>query len=189
MLSLGGACAKAGGLSSLSSFTFTSTIYYIPLTDAWITGTELLLKESPLEVFQSFLPGYDSDGALADTFCVRVVDQHHNHLVRFSSHRQCISLGAVAHVCISCSMLEELFVVVKFTEMVYLPFFLWEFFYRRIFRRTLYRYLPRQRIYIQCVSLPQAYRPHGMPLSMHWTSLANAVQRFPRLESKHRSGT
>jgi hypothetical protein len=122
MLTLGGACMKEGGLSSLRSFT--STIYYKPLADAWITGIELLLKESPLEVFESYMPDYDSDGALADTFCVRVVNQHRDHLVRFSFHRQCISLAAVEYVCISCPRLEELFVTVKFTEMVYLPFFL-----------------------------------------------------------------
>ncbi|KAN0116626.1 hypothetical protein V8E52_005770 [Russula decolorans] len=111
-------CTKAGGLSSLRSFT--STIYYKPLPDAWITGTELLLEESPLEVFQSYMPDYGSDGALADTFCVRVVNQHRDHLVRFSFHRQCISLGAVEHVCISCPRLEELFVTVKFTEVAHL---------------------------------------------------------------------
>ncbi|KAI0265730.1 hypothetical protein BGY98DRAFT_538290 [Russula aff. rugulosa BPL654] len=63
---------------------------------------------------------FDSDGALADTFCVRVVNQHRDHLVRFSLNRQCISLGAVEHVCISCPRLEELFVAVKFTEMAHL---------------------------------------------------------------------
>src|SRR6266852_95477 len=119
MLSLGIACARAGGLSSLRSFTF-STIYSTQLTDAWITGTELLLKESPLEFFQSYMPDYDMDKTLADAFCVRVVDQHRDHLVRFSSHRRCISLGAVEHLCISCSNLEELFVAVDFTEMVHL---------------------------------------------------------------------
>ena len=117
---------KAGGLSSLRSFTWT--IYYEPLTDAWITGTELLLNESPLEVFQSYRRNYDSEGAIADAFCVRIVDQHRDHLVRFSFHRQCISLAAVEHVCISCPRLEELFVTVKFTEMVYLPFFLGNLF-------------------------------------------------------------
>jgi hypothetical protein len=185
MLTLGGACTKEGGLSSLRSFT--STIYK-PSTDAWITGTELLLKESPLEDFQSYMPEYDSGGALADTFCVRVVNQHRDLLVRFSFHRQCISLGAVEHVCISCPRLEELFVTVKFTEMVYLPFFFGKFIYRRIIRRTLYRYLPRQRIYVQCISLPQTDRSRGMPLCMHWTSPAKVVQRFPWLESKQMSG-
>jgi hypothetical protein len=114
---------KAGGLSSLRSFM--STIYYKlgPFTDAWITGIELLLKESPLEDFRSYILPDDSGEVLADTFCVRVVNQHRDHLVRFSFHRQCISLGVVEHVCISCPRLEELFVTVKFTEMVHLPFF------------------------------------------------------------------
>ena len=92
------------------------------LTDAWINGIELLLKESPLEVFQSYMPD-DVDVTLDDTFCVRVVDQHRDHLVRYSSHRRCISLGAVEHVCTSCPRLEELFVAVEFTELVHLPFF------------------------------------------------------------------
>ena len=120
---------KAGGLSSLRSFT--STIHYKPLTNAWISGIELLLEESPLEVFQSYMPNCDSDGALADTFCVRVVNQHCDHLVRFSFHRQCISLGVVEHVCISCPRLEELFVTVKFTEMVYPPFIFGEIYLRK----------------------------------------------------------
>jgi len=119
MLVLGGACMKAGGLSSLRSFT--SIIYYKPLIDAWITGTELLLKDSPLEAFQSYLPDFDSDGA-PDTFCARIIYQHRDHLVRFSSHRKCISLGVIEHACVSCPRLEELFVTVRFTEMVYLPF-------------------------------------------------------------------
>lgn len=94
-----------------------------------MTGTESLLKESPLEVFQSYMPYYDWDGAHADTFCVRVVDQHRDHLVRFSFHRQWINLGAVEHVCISCPKLEELFVTVKFTEMVHPPFLFFGSFY------------------------------------------------------------
>ena len=186
MLTLGGACVRAGGLSSLRSFT--STIYYKSLPDAWITGTESLLEGSPLEVFQSYILDYESDTALADTFCVNIVNQHRNHLGRFSFHRQCISLSAVEHVCISCPRLEELFVTVKFTEMVYLPFFLGEFIYRRIIRRTLYRYLPRQRIYVQCISLQQTDGSRGTPLSMHWTSFANVVQRFHWLELKQMSG-
>lgn len=125
MLTLGEACMKAGGLSSLCSFT--SSHYHEALTDAWITGTELLLKESPIEVFQSYLPvpgGHDvSGGVLADKFCVHVVDQHHDHLVRFSFNRHCVSPGAIEHVCASCPRLEELFVTIKFTEMVYPPFF------------------------------------------------------------------
>src|SRR6266478_3217704 len=122
MLALGGACTKAGGLSSLLSFT--STIYCETLTDAWINGIELLLKKSPIEVFQSYImPNWYSNRALADIFCVGVVNQHRDRLVRFSFHRQCISLGTVKHVCISCPGLEELFVAIQYTEMVHFLFF------------------------------------------------------------------
>ena len=129
-------------MSSLRSFT--SALDYKPLTDAWVTGTELLLKESPLEIFQSYVNV--SDEALADTLCARIVDHHRDHLVRFSFHQQWISIDSVEHVCTSCPRLEELFVTVKFTEMVFLlsPFlFFVNLFTEGLIRRTLYRSLPR----------------------------------------------
>ena len=122
MLALGGACMKADGLTSLRSFTLTTRPRNS--TDAWMDGTELLLRgSSSLEVFQVYVPNSGSMATLADNFFIRVIDKHRDHLVRFSFHRQCISLDAVEHVCISCPRLEELFVTVKFTEMVYLTFF------------------------------------------------------------------
>ena len=144
MSALGVACMKAGGLTSLRSFT--STIHRKSLTEGWINATELFLKVSPLEVFQSYVPFSDSIGALADTLCVRIVNQHRDHLVRFFSHRQCISLGAVEHVCVSCPRLEELFVAIHYTEMVCL-FLPYESVHIGIIRHTLYRSLPRHCIY------------------------------------------
>ena len=188
-LALGGVCAKAGGLTSLRSFT--STIHRRSLTETWLNATELLLQESPIEVFQTYVPNSDSKGALVDTFCARFVNQHRDHLVRFSFHRQRIGLGAVEHVCISCPRLEELFVAIDYAEMVnLLPFLFWEPIHIRIIRQTLYRYLPKQRIYAQCTSVPQADRSRGIlsTRSMHWTSCASVVQRFPWLESKRMSG-
>ncbi|KAF8470403.1 hypothetical protein DFH94DRAFT_208822 [Russula ochroleuca] len=118
MSALGAACTNAGGLTSLRSFT--STIHRKGLTEAWIDATELLLKASPIEVFQNYVPFPDSIGALADTLCVRVVNQHRDHLVRFFSHRQCISLGTVEHVCVNCPRLEELFIAIHYAEMAHL---------------------------------------------------------------------
>lgn len=120
MSALGVVCTKAGGLTSLRSFT--STIHRKGLTEAWINAIELFLKVSPIEVFQSYVPFSDSIGALADTLCVRVVNQHRDHLVRFFSHRQCIGLSAVEHVCVNCPRLEELFVAIQYAEMVYISF-------------------------------------------------------------------
>lgn len=116
MLTLGGACAQAGGLTSLRSFTMT--VYLKSMTEAWINATELLLKESPIEVFQSYMSHSYRKEALAISFCFRIVSQHRDHLVRFSFQPQRIGLGAVEHVCISCPKLEELFVVIEYAEMV-----------------------------------------------------------------------
>jgi len=115
MLALSGACSKAGGLTSLRSFTLT--IHPKTSTDVWMNGTELLLKQSSLEVFQIYVPHPISEGALADTFCVHIVDQHRDHLVRFSVHRQCIGLDVVDHICSSCPRLDELFMVIDHAEM------------------------------------------------------------------------
>ena len=119
MSSLGGACTKADGLTSLRSFTLTTRPRNS--TDAWMAGTELLLEgSSSLEVFQVYVPNSGSMAALADNFFIRVIDQHRDHLVRFSFHRLCISLDIIDHICTSCPRLEELFVVVHHAKMVYL---------------------------------------------------------------------
>jgi hypothetical protein len=117
MLALGGACMKADGLTSLRSFTLTTRPRNS--TDAWMDGTELLLRgSSSLEVFQVYVPNSGSMAALADNFFIRVIDKHRDHLVRFSFHRLCISLDIIDHVCASCPRLEELFVVIHHAKMV-----------------------------------------------------------------------
>jgi hypothetical protein len=119
MLALGGACTKADGLTSLRSFTLTTRPRNS--TDAWIVGTELLLKgSSSLEIFQIYVPKSGPVSALADNFFMSVIDQHCDRLVRFSFHRLCISLDIINRVCTSCWRLEELFVVIDHEEMVHL---------------------------------------------------------------------
>src|SRR5258707_6980227 len=124
MSMLGGACMKAGGLTSLRSFTSTIRRKTWTASKAWLDGTELLLEESPIAVFQCSLPVPDSDlmCALADTFCIRIVNQHWDHLTRFSFRRHCISLRTIENVCISCPRLEEFFMAVQYVEMVCLLF-------------------------------------------------------------------
>lgn len=120
MLALGEACMRAGGLVSLRSFTLTAS--HENSSDIRMDGTELLLRESPLEVFQIYVPNSDSEVTLADAFCVRVIDRHRDHLVRFSFHRQCINLDVIGRVCTSCPRLEELFTVIHHAEIVRFPF-------------------------------------------------------------------
>jgi len=121
MLALGGASMKAGGLKSLLSFTLVTRRK--SSTDSWMNGTELLLRASPLEQFQIYVPDSASEGAPADTFCGHIVERHHDHLSRFSFyHLQPIGLRTIDDVCKRCPRLEELFVVIPLAEMVYFPF-------------------------------------------------------------------
>jgi len=110
MLTLGEACTKAGSLTSLRSFALTTPPKIS--TEAWMSGTALLLSGSSLEALQIYVPDSDSVAALADQFFVGVIDQQRDHLVRFSFHRSCISLDVIEHLCVSCPRLEELFVVI-----------------------------------------------------------------------------
>ena len=119
MLALGEACTKSGGLTSLHSFTLTTRPQNS--TKPWINGTELLLSGSSLEVLQIYMP--DLAVALSDLFFIGIIDQHRDHLVRFSFHRSCISLDIIERLCVGCPMLEELFVVIRHNKMVHLPFF------------------------------------------------------------------
>ena len=159
MLTLGGACAKAGGLTSLRSFTLT--IRLKNSTDALMDGTELLLRGSSLEVFQIFMHDSGSLAAPADQFFVRIIDQHRDHLVRFSFHRPSIGLDVIDHVCTSCSWLEELFIVINHTDMVYFPFSLfWEYIlylhenYQELLLPILARATHLRTVHIQIVNRP-----------------------------------
>jgi hypothetical protein len=185
MLSLGGACAKAGGLTSLRSFTLT--IRLKNSTDALMNGTELLLRGSSLEVFQVFMHDSGSLAAPADQIFVRIIDQHRDHLVRFSFHRPSIGLDVIDHVCTSCSWLEELFIVINHAEMVYFPFSSGNIYYiyMRIIRHSFYQYSPERRIYAPCTSKSSTDHLNlcVAPSVTRWRSFAGAVQRFLRLES------
>ncbi|KAH9993333.1 hypothetical protein BJV74DRAFT_374258 [Russula compacta] len=167
MLALGGACTRAGCLASLRSFTLTTS--HENSTDIRMDGTELLLRESPLEVFQIYVPKSDSEVALADTFCLRVIDRHRDRLVRFSFHQQCISLNVIDY---------------KWSFFLSLP----RIGYKRIIRTYLYQYLPKHYIYAQYTSISWANRPFSITSCERWISFASAVQQFRRLESTQLSG-
>jgi len=126
MSALSTACARAGGLTLLSSFTLT--IHPRCSTDAWMDGAVSLLKESPLESVQLYVSGYNTlkrfAVTLGDRFCMRIVDQHRDHLVRFSLHGLRLGLASIDHVCLHCAKLEQLFIRVDYAEMVcFLSFF------------------------------------------------------------------
>ncbi|KAI9433061.1 hypothetical protein H4582DRAFT_1991019 [Lactarius indigo] len=117
MSALSAACARAGGLISLSSFTLT--IHPNWSTEAWMDGAVSLLEVSPLESLNlsGRTPLKVFAKALRDTFCMRIVDQHRDHLVRFSLYGPLLSLASIDYVCLHCSKLEQLFICVDHAEM------------------------------------------------------------------------
>jgi hypothetical protein len=119
MLALSNACSKAGGLTSLLSVTLTTFSKYP--TNAWMNGILSLLEQSPLEAFQVYT-SESSQEALADQLCTRIVDQHRDHLVRFSFHRLRLSLDAIDYMCLNCHKLEQLFMLINHADMVRFSF-------------------------------------------------------------------
>ncbi|KAI0258580.1 hypothetical protein BC834DRAFT_926482 [Gloeopeniophorella convolvens] len=145
MAALHAACARAGGLISLRSFTLT--IHPDHSTDAWMSDTASLLAESPLEYFQIYAPRAGTQRALADTFCMRIIHQHHEHLVRFSFHRLQLSLDVIERVCTQCTSLEQLFMLVDHAEMA-------------LVGPILARANQLRTLHINLVERPTPYNPH-----------------------------
>jgi hypothetical protein len=112
MSALSADCERAGGLASLSSFTFT--VHPVCLTYEWLDGTMSLLKVSHLESVQ--LNGSDfltvNGGVVkpGDRFCMQTVDQHRDHLIRFSLHGLQLGLPSLDQLCLHCAKLEQLFI-------------------------------------------------------------------------------
>jgi hypothetical protein len=95
-------------------------------TDAWMDGTLSLLKDSPLESVQlNTFNGYGR--TLGDMFCMRIVDQHRDHLVRFSLHGLRLALPSIDHICLQCAKLENLFICVSLADITVLVCFLFFF--------------------------------------------------------------
>jgi hypothetical protein len=88
-----------------------------------MNGTLSVLEESPLEIFQVYVPDSASQGMLADQFCLRIVDQHRDHLVRFSLNRLRLSLDAIDYICRNCTKLEQLVFVTNHADMVCFSFY------------------------------------------------------------------
>ncbi|KAH8997913.1 hypothetical protein EDB92DRAFT_1792366 [Lactarius akahatsu] len=117
MSTLSTACTRAGGLTSLSSFTLTIHLNWS--TGAWMDGAVSLLKVSPLGSLNVSVrtPLKVFPETLRDRFCMRIVDQHRDHLIRFSLHGLLLDLASIDHVCLHCSKLEQLFICVDHAKM------------------------------------------------------------------------
>ncbi|EPQ50827.1 hypothetical protein GLOTRDRAFT_49961 [Gloeophyllum trabeum ATCC 11539] len=100
-------------LSGLSSLTMT---VQRPL-NTWTENVLNLLREVPLELFQVYSPGGEDVSVLPDDFCFSLVSTHGPRLKRFSVHRMRVTLNAVDNICSRCPKLEQLFIVMRRSEM------------------------------------------------------------------------
>ncbi|KIM41347.1 hypothetical protein M413DRAFT_146971 [Hebeloma cylindrosporum] len=104
-------CNSSGVLKRLRSITLT--VYQQLVMKEWITGVLDLLGDSPLELFQIYSTGAFFESPMTDNFWRQLVLTHGKRLTRFSVHRMLISLEAIKTICLQCTRLEQLFVVVE----------------------------------------------------------------------------
>ena len=72
-----------------------------------------LLSDSPLEIFQIYSAVLSMDCPVTDELWTQLLLAHGNRLLRISVHRTLISWEAVHSICVQCTKLEQLFLVVE----------------------------------------------------------------------------
>ena len=91
-------------------------------------GTLSLLKDSPLESVQfNATDLFPDKSVLVDRICMQIIDQHRDHLIRFSLHGLQLGLPSLSHLCLHCTKLEQLFICVdhsSVTDVVCILFFM-----------------------------------------------------------------
>ena len=100
-------CISSGALRRLCSFTLT-TYFQVD----WLKHVVYLLSDSPLETFQIYSDSLSLDFALTDELWTQLISTHRNRLLRISVHRALISWEAIHGICVHCTKLEQLFLVV-----------------------------------------------------------------------------
>ena len=113
-------CKSSGVLRRLHSITLTVDQQF-PIKE-WITGVIDLISTSPLELFQIYSTGAFFESPMTDNLCSQLVLAHGKRLTRFSVHRMLISLAAIKTICMQCTNLEQLFVVVEPGSLVCLSY-------------------------------------------------------------------
>lgn len=109
-------CNSSGVLKRLRSITLT-VHQQLPMEE-WITGVIDLLSTSPLELFQIYSTGAFLESPMTDNLWSRLILTHGKRLIRFSVHRMLISLEAIQNICMQCTNLEQLFIVVEPNSLV-----------------------------------------------------------------------
>lgn len=109
-------CVAYGTLKRLSSLTLT-VHHQLPLKE-WISSVVHLVSASPLELLQIYSTGAFFESPMTDDLWKQLIQAHGKRLVRFSVHRMLISLQAIRRICIHCTNLRQLFVVVEPSSLV-----------------------------------------------------------------------
>lgn len=110
-------CKSSGVLNQLRSITLTVHQHLVSVTQ-WMDDVLDLLSLSPLHVFQIYSTGPFFDALTTDHFWITLALQHGHRLIRFSTHRMLISLKAIDDICIKCTALEQLFIVIEPNSLV-----------------------------------------------------------------------
>lgn len=109
-------CKSSGALRRLRSITLT-VHQQLPMKE-WKAGVIDLLSTSPLEVFQIYSTGAFLESPTTDDLWSQLILTHGKRLIRFSVHRMLISLEAIKTICMQCTTLEQLFIVVEPSSLV-----------------------------------------------------------------------
>ena len=109
-------CNASGVLRRLRSITLT-VHQQLPVKE-WMASVIDLLSTSPLELFQIYSTGAFFESPITDKFWSQLIVTHGKQLTRFSVHRMLISLEAIKAICVQCTNLEQLFIVVESSSLV-----------------------------------------------------------------------
>lgn len=103
-------CISSGALRRLRSITLT--IYFQMSLKDWVKYVVHLLSASPLETFRIYSAGLSLDSPISDELWSQLILTHGQRLLRISVHRMLISWEAIHNICVQCTKLEQLFLVV-----------------------------------------------------------------------------
>ncbi|KAJ6623654.1 hypothetical protein B0H10DRAFT_1786141 [Mycena sp. CBHHK59/15] len=99
-------CVRSDALAHLKAITLSLD------QETWLTSVSTMLSTAPLEVFQIYATSAFVQSSATEAFWRDVVTTHGPRLTRFSVHRMLISLRAIEDVCVRCTSLLQLFVVI-----------------------------------------------------------------------------
>ncbi|GAW06844.1 proteophosphoglycan ppg4 [Lentinula edodes] len=102
-------------LESHTRWTFPQIFNQQTSLNTWMNEIAALLPATvPLETFQMYSSGaFIEQSPATEQLWSHLLNAHQGHLTRFSIHRMLISLNTIEDVCLRCTNLEQLFVVIE----------------------------------------------------------------------------